>query len=232
MPLKCTRSLTGWRSELEDLNEVDADEDTPDDDPSMDYDPESEEEEDLSSSLSLRRREPLEEWHLRRAHLPPEEVEQAVGVLIDNEWYPRVEAFFDKPDNFTEAGPFPDLDWGACMEDGCCHNANCWMQHGCMCMTADCVFDLARRIHEEAGFDNEQGVERAAQFVSTNLWRRCLKPCCAAARQVEWLTRHAAWRREGYADASAKLAALGKEAVEGVVLSNDPFRVAPSRLDL
>ena len=30
---------------------------------------------------------------------------------------------------------------------------------------------------------------------------------------MEWLTRHAAWQREGYADASAKLAALGKRGI-------------------
>ena len=90
-----------------------------------------------------------------------------------------------------------------------------------MCMPAAEVFKFARRLHDESGADldeddQDQGVDLAAHFVSSELWRRVRTPCPAAAKQIEWLARHAAWRREGRADASAKLDSLGLHVTEGV----------------
>ena len=87
-----------------------------------------------------------------------------------------------------------------------------------MCMPAGQVFAFARRLqmHNDSGASEDQGVDLAAHFVSSTLWRRARAPCPAAVRKVEWLARHAAWRRKGQADATATLAALGKCVVEGV----------------
>ena len=90
-----------------------------------------------------------------------------------------------------------------------------------MCMPARDVFDRARRLHMHTDSASSEviyfnNVDLAAHFVSSKLWRRARAPCPAAVRKVEWLTRHAAWRREGQADATATLATLGKRVVEGV----------------
>ena len=185
--------LIDWRSTLQDLSGEDA----PDDDPSANFD--DSEEELMSDSL--------------------EEFADDVGVVIEHQWYGRKEDFFDLPHNFPE--DFYDDNGevaGVCEGRGCCHNAFCWVEHGCMCMPAGQVFAFARRLQmqNDSGASEDQSVDLAAHFVSSKLWRRARAPCPAAARQVEWLTRHAAWRREGQADATATLAALGKRVVEGV----------------
>ena len=185
--------LIDWRSKLQDLSGEDA----PDDDPSANFD--DSEEELMSDSL--------------------EEFADDVGVIIEHQWYGRKEDFFDLPHNFSE--DFFDDNGevaGVCEGRGCCHNAFCWVEHGCMCMPAGQVFAFARRLqmHNDSGASEDQGVDLAAHFVSSKLWRRARAPCPAAVRKVEWLTRHAAWRREGQADATATLATLGKRVVEGV----------------
>ena len=96
-----------------------------------------------------------------------------------------------------------------------------------MCMPARDVFHRARRLqmhlshgqtHNDSGSPDGIyfNVDLTAHFVSSKLWRRIRTPCPAAVKKVEWLARHAAWRREGQADATATLAALGKRVVEGV----------------
>jgi len=185
--------LIDWRSKLQDLSGEDA----PDDDPSANFD--DSEEELMSDSL--------------------EEFADDVGVVIEHQWYGRKEDFFDLPHNFPE--DFYDDNGevaGVCEGRGCCHNAFCWVEHGCMCMPAGQVFAFARRLQmqNDSGASEDQSVDLAAHFVSSKLWRRARAPCPAAARQVEWLARHAAWRREGQADADATLATLGKRVVEGV----------------
>ena len=185
--------LIDWRSKLQDLSGEDA----PDDDPSANFD--DSEEELMSDSL--------------------EEFADDVGVVIEHQWYGRKEDFFDLPHNFPE--DFYDDNGevaGVCEGRGCCHNAFCWVEHGCMCMPAGQVFAFARRLqmHNDSGASEDQGVDLAAHFVSSTLWRRARAPCPAAVRKVEWLARHAAWRRKGQADATATLAALGKCVVEGV----------------
>ena len=185
--------LIDWRSKLQDLSGEDA----PDDDPSANFD--DSEEELMSDSL--------------------EEFADDVGVVIEHQWYGRKEDFFDLPHNFSE--DFFDDNGevaGVCEGRGCCHNAFCWVEHGCMCMPAGQVFAFARRLQmqNDSGASEDQDVDLAAHFVSSKLWRRARAPCPAAVRKVEWLTRHAAWRREGQADATATLATLGKRVVEGV----------------
>ena len=187
--------LIDWRSSLQDLSSEDA----PDDDPS----PSANFDEHVSE--------------------PPEEFEDDVGVVIDDQWYGRKEDFFDLPDNFPGD---PDEEDGPCDQgEGCCHNASCWVEHGCMCMSAGHVFDRARRLqmHNGSGSCEDQGnVDLAAHFVSSKLWRRIRTPCPAAGRKVAWLARHAAWRREGQANAAATLAALGVRVVEGVPFGEGP----------
>ena len=185
--------LIDWRSKLQDLSGEDA----PDDDP--------------SPSANL-------DEHVSE---PPEEFEDDVGVVIENRWYGRKEDFFDLPDNFPEGAPWSEEEDGACEVEGCCHNASCWVEHGCMCMPARDVFDRARRLHMHTDSASSEviyfnNVDLAAHFVSSKLWRRIRTPCPAAVKKVEWLALHAAWRREGQADATATLAALGKRVVEGV----------------
>ena len=191
--------IIDWRSKLQDLSGEDA----PDDDP--------------SPSANL-------DEHVSE---PPEEFEDDVGVVIQNRWYGtwygRKEDFFDLPDNFRADFPFPSSEEedGTCEVEGCCHNASCWVEHGCMCMPARDVFDRARRLQVRNDSGSAEGiyfssVDLAAHFVSSKLWRRTRTPCPAAVKKVEWLARHAAWRREGQADATATLAALGKRVVEGV----------------
>ena len=196
----CDRSsasrLIDWRSELEDVS----DEDAADDDASPSVDPDDSEEDKLIS-------EPLE-------------FQDDIGVVIEHQWYGRKEDFFDLPRNFPEEFE-PDFNGevaGVCEREGCCHNAFCWVEHGCMCMPAGQVFDCARRLQAQNGIgtSGDQGVDLAAHFVASKLWRRIRTPCPAAVRRVEWLARHAAWRREGQADADATLATLGKRVVEGV----------------
>ena len=185
--------IIDWGSKLQDLSGEDA----PDDDPS--------------------RYANLDE-HISE---PPEEFEDDVGVVIENRWYGRKEDFFDLPDNFPEGAPWSEEEDGACEVEGCCHNASCWVEHGCMCMPARDVFDRARRLHMHTDSASSEviyfnNVDLAAHFVSSKLWRRIRTPCPAAVKKVEWLALHAAWRREGQADATATLAALGKRVVEGV----------------
>ena len=196
----CDRSsasrLIDWRSELEDVS----DEDAADDDASPSVDSDDSEEDKLIS-------EPLE-------------FQDDIGVVIEHQWYGRKEDFFDLPRNFPEEFE-PDFNGevaGVCEREGCCHNAFCWVEHGCMCMPAGQVFDCARRLQAQngSGTSGDQGVDLAAHFVASKLWRRIRTPCPAAVRRVEWLARHAAWRREGQADAAATLATLGKRVVEGV----------------
>ena len=207
-PLERMRSLIDWRSNLQELSAEDATDD------------------DLSPSFDDGEGVALDE--------PREEFEDVVGVVIGEldsspspfltkwvpQWYKNKEDFFDSPSNFPEEFPM-EGDGGACNEPGCCHHAFCWMEHGCMCMPAAEVFKFARRLHDESGADldeddQDQGVDLAAHFVSSELWRRVRTPCPAAAKQIEWLARHAAWRREGRADASAKLDSLGLHVTEGV----------------
>ena len=190
-----TSRLIDWRSELEAVS----DEDAADDDASSSVDFDDSEED-----------EPLE-------------FQDDVGVVIERQWYGRKEDFFDLPDNFPED---PDEEDGPCDQgEGCCHNASCWVEHGCMCMSAGHVFDRARRLqmHNGSGSCEDQGnVDLAAHFVSSKLWRRIRTPCPAAGRKVAWLARHAAWRREGQANAAATLAALGIRVVEGVPFGEGP----------
>ena len=210
----CDRSsasrLIDWRSELEDVS----DEDAADDDASPSVDPDDSEEDKLIS-------EPLE-------------FQDDIGVVIEHQWYGCKEDFFDLPRNFPEEFDEDKGGAGVCEGEGCCHNAFCWVEHGCMCMPAGQVFDCARRLHTRkaeaaeitqrpAGRTaptrtcvDQDSVDLAAHFVSSKLWRRIRTPCPAAVREVEWLARHAAWRREGQADAAATLATLGKRVVEGV----------------
>ena len=93
-----------------------------------------------------------------------------------------------------------------------------------MCMPAGQVFAFARRLQmqNDSGASEDQSVDLAAHFVSSKLWRRIRTPCPAAAKKVEWLARHAAWRREGQANAAATLAALGVRVVEGVPFGEGP----------
>ena len=190
--------LIDWRSKLQDLSGEDA----PDDDPSANFD--DSEEELMSDSL--------------------EEFADDVGVVIEHQWYGRKEDFFDLPDNFPAVDS--DEEDGPCDQGkGCCHKASCWVERGCMCMSAGDVFDRARRLqmHNGSGSCEDQGnVDLAAHFVSSKLWRRIRTPCPAAGRKVAWLARHAAWRREGQANAAATLAALGVRVVEGVPFGEGP----------
>ena len=202
-----TSRLIDWRSELEAVS----DEDAADDDASSSVDFDDSEED-----------EPLE-------------FQDDVGVVIERQWYGRKEDFFDLPRNFPEEFDEENGEVaGVCEGEGCCHNAFCWVEHGCMCMPAGQVFDCARRLQTRkaeaveitqrpAGrtaptwtYVDQDSVALAAHFVSSKLWRRIRTPCPAAVRRVEWLARHAAWRREGQADADATLATLGKRVVEGV----------------
>ena len=96
-----------------------------------------------------------------------------------------------------------------------------------MCMSAGHVFDRARRLHMHTDSASSEviyfnNVDLAAHFVSSKLWRRIRTPCPAAGRKVAWLARHAAWRREGQANAAATLAALGVRVVEGVPFGEGP----------
>ena len=189
--------LIDWRSKLQDLSGEDA----PDDDPSANFD--DSEEELMSDSL--------------------EEFADDVGVVIEHQWYGRKEDFFDLPDNFP--GDSDEADGPCDQEKGCCHNASCWVEHGCMCMSAGHVFDRARRLQMQNGSgscEDQGNVDLAAHFVASKLWRRIRTPCPAAGRKVAWLARHAAWRREGQANAAATLAALGIRVVEGVPFGEGP----------